>query len=227
MPQTLQSAATQPTLIQVGPGMLWYNVTKPADGAVLLVSGYASGSQDQRLYGPVLYTLSGTFAGSTIGDSSISYRPTFVDIMIEQSVAKVEKVLNTEEARVNFALCELTAENLQATLPGALGQGPVATVTSTADALTSAQTVHKLTVGGLRLVVPQTIAFIAAHRRIGLASGPFSFVFCGYNAVSTEGFDAPFSRGRETIWRASYEMIADTARSLGDQLLQFSVRQVG
>ena len=223
--RTLQTVATAPTVIQCGPGMLWANVTKPADGDTLAVSGNASGAQDQRIYGPVPFTLSGTFMGATIGESNISYRPTFVDIDIETSTATVEKVLNSEEARCNFALAELTAENLRDSLPGAVGQGPVATLkTVDADPYMSSQYRHTITVGGLRLVQPQCIAFISANRRINLASGPFSYVYVGYNAVSTEGFEAPFSRGGVTVWRASYEQIADVSRTLGDQLFQFTVR---
>lgn len=225
--RTLQSATVAPTVIQVGPGMLWTEVTKPGDGEILSVSGNASGPQDQRLYGPVPFTLSGTFVGATIGESTFSYRPTFVDILIETSTAKVEKVLNTEEARCNFSLAELTAENVQRCMPGNPAVGPVATLSTSADPYASDQTRHILKVGGLRLVHPTCIAFISANRRINLSSGPFSYVFCGYNAVSTEGFEAPFSRGRETVWRTSFEMIADTARTLGDQLFQFVVRQSG
>lgn len=222
---SLQSAATQPTLIQVGPGALWTQVTKPADGAFLLVSGNVSGATDQRVYGPVLYTISGTFVGSTIGESMFGYRPTFVDIFIETSTAKVEKVLNTEEAYAQFSVAELTAENFRDTLPGSYWNQPVATVTTSNDPLMAGQVRHNATVGGLRLVNPQTIAFISANRRIGLGSGPFSYVFCAYNAVSTEGFEAAFSRGKETVWRVRYDCIADTARTIGDQLFALTVRQ--
>jgi hypothetical protein len=222
---TIQTASTNPTLIQVGPGLLYTNVTKPADQAQLLVSGNVSGVQDQRVYGPALYTVSGTFVGSTIGDSGISYKPTFVDIMIETSTAKVEKVLNTEEAHCTFALAELTAEVLQAaSLPGSYWNQPVATLSTSADPLMPGQTRHTITVGGLRLVAPQCIAFISPGRRIG-TTGPYSYVFCGYNAVSTAGFDAPFSRGKETVWKTDFEMISDTSRTIGDQLFQFVVRQ--
>jgi hypothetical protein len=223
---SLQSASTSPTLIQVGPGMLWSNVSKPADGDILLVSGNVSGATDQRVYGPVLYTISGTFMGSTIGESNISYNTSFVDILIESSTAKVEKVLNTEEARCTFNVAELTAENLRDTLPGSYWNQPVATLTTGTDPLMPQQVQHRIKVGGLRLVAPQCVAFISPNRRIGLVgTGPHSYTFVGYNSVSTEGFDAPFSRGRETVWRVSFEMISDTSRTIGDQLFQFTVRQ--
>ena len=227
---TLQTASTAPTLIQVAPGMLWTNVTKPADGAVLAVSGNLSGAQDQRVYGPVPVTVSGTFIGSTIGSSSIMYSTQFVDIAIETSTALVEKVLNTEKAQCDFSVAELTSENVQATLPGAAWNQPIATLSTSADPLQAGQTRHVLTIGGLRLVAPQCIAFISPNRRISLTNPPvsnqaYSYVFCGYNAVSTAGFDAPFSRGKETVWKVDFELIADTARSIGDQILQFTTRQ--
>lgn len=222
-----QTAATQPTLIQVGPAAVWVNILpKPADGAFLVVSGYASGAQDQRVYGPAPVVASGTFLGSTVGDSTASYKPSFVDINIETSTAIVEKVLNTETARVNAAVAELTAENVQATLPGSFNNQPVATLTTALSPTEPGRTQHRLTVGGLRLVAPMCIAFISPNRRIGLAGvGPFYYVLCGYNAVPTEGFEAPFSRGKETTWRASYEMISDTSRTIGDQLFQFFAAQ--
>lgn len=214
-----QTMATAPTFIQVGPGMLWTNVTKPGDTATLLVSGYASGPMDQRLYGPAPFTVSGTFIGSTIGDSSITYRPTFVDIMIETSTAIVEKILNSEDARCSFSVAEMTSENMLLAVP----VGTLDAVTT--DPLMSPQSRHTLRVGGLRLVAPMCIAFISPNRRIGAGGGPHSYVFCGYAAVSTDGFDAPFSRGRETVWKLTYQLIADTSRSLGDQLCQFTTRQ--
>lgn|SRR5574337_122133 len=222
----VQTAATSPTLIQVGPGLLWTNVTKPADTALLLVSGNVSGTQDQRVYGPAPYTVSGTFIGSTIGQSQISYKPTFVDVQIETATATVEKVLNLEQASCMFAVAELTAENMQSTMPGSFWNQPIATVSTATDPLMPGQTTHKLTVGGLRLVAPQCIAFIAPNRRIGLTGvGPYSYVMCGYNAVSIDGFQAPFQRAKETVWNANFELIADTSRTIGDQLFQFVVRQ--
>ena len=225
--QSLQSASSSPNLIQIGPAMLWTNVTKPADGALLLVSGNVSGATDQRVYGPVLYTISGTMVGSTIGTSTMTYKPTFVDVMVEQSVSIVEKVLNTESASVQAAIAELSAENMQQTAPGSYWNQPVATVTSTTDPLQAGQTAHKLAIGGLRLVAPQCIAFISANRRIGLSTGPFSYTLCGYNAVSVDGFTLPFERGKETVYSTKFDFIGDTSRSIGDQLLQFVVRQVG
>lgn len=220
----LAVAPTVPRYIQVGPGGLWTGVAKPADGAILQVSGYASGAYDQRLIGPVMHAGSGIFIGSTIGESSFSYRPTFVDIQIETSTSKVEKVLNMEEARLMFSVAELTTNNLQLTIP-------IGTVTSGGDTSnkvpfgTKQQLYQAFTVGGLRLTAPTCIAFTSANRRILTNEGPYSYVFCGYAAIPVDGFDAPFSRGRETVWRLSYELIGDTVRSLGDQLFQFVVRR--
>lgn len=226
MPAVPQTIAVSPTLIHVGPGALWGDIVdKPADGAILMVSG-RTGAQAHNIYGPVPVTISGTFLGSTIGESTISYRCTFVDIQTETSTARVEKVLNTEESRCTFSIAELTAKNVQLAMPGKINSQPVASYTGTGvvDPYNASWKTHTVTVGGLRLVAPQCIAFISPGRYAGV-SGPFSYVYCGYNAISTEGFDAPFSRGRETVWRVSYEMIADTARSVGDQLFQFTVRQ--
>ncbi len=219
MPTTpvLQSVQTLPNYIQVGPGMLWTQVSKPADGSVLLVSGNLTGPQDQRVYGPVPFTISGIFIGSTIGDSTFSYKPTFVDIQIETSTAKVEKVLNTETATVAFSVAELTAENVNLAIP-------IGTVTTQTDPLMSPQVQHNMKVGGLRLVQPQTIAFISPNRRISFG-GPYSYVFTGYNAIAIDGFDAPFSRSKETVFKLTYELIADTARTIGDQLCCFTTRQ--
>lgn len=226
---TLQTATTAPTQIQVGPGALYNNVTKPADGAVLQVSGYASGAQDQRVYGPALFTVSGTFVGSTIGESGISYKPQFVDIKIETATATVEKVLDQEESSCSFSVAQLTTENFQSVLPGSYWGQPLMTTSTSNDPLTGwngsvTQVMHVGRVGGLRLVDPMCIAFISANRRIGLPQGPFSYVYCGYNAVSTEGFDAQFARGSVTMTKVRYEMLSDQTRSIGDQLFQFVTR---
>ena len=214
-----------PTLIQVGPGLLYTNVTKPADTATLLVSGQASGANDQRVWGPLLYTVSGTFAGSTIGQSNISYSTTFVDIDIEQALTPVEKVLTREDARIVASIAELSSERLQETSAPSNYFSPVATLkTIDADPLMSSQYRHTITVGGIRLVEPQCVALISANRRISVAAGPYSYVFCCYNAVSTEGFDIPFSRGGHSVWRVTFEALADTARTIGDQLFQLTVR---
>lgn len=225
---SLQAAAQNPTYIQVGPASLWVNVTPPADGQPLLVSGQLSGVNDQRLYGPLPYTISGTFVGSTIGESTMSYTATFVDILVENNTAIVEKVLNTEAARVDFSLAELTAETAQATaFPGSYWNQPVATLTSTADPLQAGQQRHTLTFGGLRLVDPQCVAFISANRRISVAAsgtGVYSYVFCGYKAVSTEGFTVPFSRGRESVYRCSFQFLGDPSRTVGKQMAEWTCR---
>ncbi len=208
---------TRPAYIQVSPGMLWTNIRKPPDGQLLQVSGYASGPMDQRVYGPAPVTVSGAFIGATIGDSNFSYRPTFVDISIETASAKVEKVLNTEESRCTFSVAELTAENMNLAIP-------VGTLSSTADTIQVGQNIRTLKVGGLQLTPPQTIAFISPNRRIS-AGGPHSYVYCAYNAVAIDGFDMPFSRGSVTVFRLTFEAIAATERTIGDQLFQFSVRQ--
>lgn len=223
---SLKTMATVPRLIQVGPGFIWFNVDKPADGATLAVSGYASGSMDHKVYGPALFTASGTFGGATIGESGLAYKVQFVDINIESSTAKVEKVLMSEEARVSVSMAELTAENFSATMPGNAVNPIAALKATTADPLSATQFRHTATVGGIRLVDPQCIAFISPNRRIGATgSDIFSYVFCGYNAISVEGFDTAFSKGKETVWRVVYELIADTGRTIGDQLFQFTVRQ--
>lgn len=217
---TIQSGSITPNLIQVGPGMLWYDVTCPGDGQILQVSGQGSGVNDQRLFGPLPYTLSGTFAGSTIGDSTIAYKPQFLDIMIEQSPTKVEKVLTAEETRISFSVAEMTAENIKASVP-------IATLSTSADPMAfTTQVRHIVKAGGLRLVEPTTVAFIAANRRISqTGTNIFSYVFCAYAAVASEGFDAPFSRGKESVWRAVWDCIANPGRTLGDQVWQFVVRQ--
>lgn len=213
----LTSIAVAPTYIQVGPLNLYTQVSKPADGAILLVSGNVSGPQDQRVYGPAPYTISGAYIGSTIGDSTVSYKPTFVDIQIETSTAKVEKVLNTETATVAFSVAELTSENANLAIP-------IGTVTTQTDPLMAGQSQHNMKVGGLRLVAPQCIAAISPNRRIN-AGGPYSYVFTGYNAIAIDGFDAPFSRSKETVWKLTFEMIAATERTIGDQLFCFTTRQ--
>jgi len=174
----------------------------------------------------VLVTTSGTYVGSTIGESTISYRPTFVDIEIETALGRVEKILDREEGHVLATVAELTAENVQRTLPGTFWD-PIATLkTVDADPLMAGQFRHTITVGGIRLVAPQTIALISPNRRIS-ATGTtiFSYVFCAYAAVSSAGVEIPFARGRSSVWRVDYELLEDTSRSIGDQMFQFTVRQ--
>lgn len=221
MANAAQSITTKPTYIQVGPGSLWYNVTKPGDGSTLQVSGTSAA----QLYGPVPFTESGQFLGLTIGESTYSYRPQFVDIWPETSTAKVEKVLSGEEARAMFSVAEMTISSMALSIPVGTTSGPTNDTINAIPGGGGAQKIRLLKVGGLRLTVPQCIAFISANRRATVAEGPFSYVFCGYAAIAVDGFDAPFSRGRETVWRLTFEMIADTSRTLGDQLFQFAIRE--
>jgi hypothetical protein len=220
---------TRPTYIQVGPGVLWTGVRKPPDDptstgvGVLAVSGYQSGPMDMRLYGPALFTVSGVMAGATIGDSTFSYKPTFVDIGIETSSALVEKVLNMESSTCAFSIAELTSENMVLAIPVGTNQisnDPLNFIPGT----TTPQIQHTIKVGGLQLTAPQCIAFISPNRRIAQNSGPFSYVYCAYNAVGVDGFDMPFSRGKETVFKLTFEAIADVTRTLGDQLFQFTAR---
>lgn len=221
---SLSSVTLSPTVIQVGPAMLHTNVSKPPDTATLLVSGQVSGTNDQRVFGPMLYTVSGQAVGSTVGASNVSHRPQFVDIDIEQALAPVEKVMVREEARLQASMAELTAENLRDTMPGNFFS-PVATrKTVDADPLMPAQYRHTITLGGIRVVEPQCVALISGNRRTNQANGPYSYVWCGYKVVFTEGFDLPFSKRDVTVWRVAAECLADIDRTINDQLWQMTCR---
>ena len=216
----LHAPITAPQFIHVGPGLLWTDTRKPAMGEILLVSGFVNGASAQRLYGPLPYTVSGTFVGSTIGESVLHYAPRFIDIMLDTQPAPVDRILTHEEMRVAFNVAELRASQLALAAPFA-----GATPTRTLDPLMAAQQRETLSVGGLRLVQPRTLLFVSPHRRIDNGGPVYSYTFCGYNAVPIDGFDVPMARRRETVWRLTYELLADLTRPPGDQLFQFTMRQ--
>lgn len=102
-----------PENIQVARGDLWLDVDVPTSGAVPLVNGEPA---------------SGTSVGATMGPANVRYRPTALDIMIQQTTVIVDQVITAEDLRIEFTLGEITYDNLVNFFMGSTGNGDYITL---------------------------------------------------------------------------------------------------
>jgi len=81
----------------VARGNLWLDCPVPATPPVPLVNGEPA---------------TGTSVGATMGPANVRYRPTALDIMIQQTTVIVDQVITAEDLRIEFTLGEITYDNL-------------------------------------------------------------------------------------------------------------------
>jgi hypothetical protein len=103
--------AIHPENIQVGRGEISFGVPIPATGSTVPLD--ANG----------IPTIGGQHMGATLTAPVWIYRPSALDINIEQSTGLVGQVLTAEELRIEFELGEITAANVKNYFLGGSVQG--------------------------------------------------------------------------------------------------------
>ncbi len=146
----------------------------------------------------------GTGVGSTNGGATFTYRPTFYQVMNEQSFAEVATVPTSEEASLAFGVQELTYTNIHT----ALGQ--------TTTRVVAAGTLANVNYGGGLPVVPVATAVLLSRKKSGVGY----FIVCLYQAYSADGGALNFERRAETRIPVTLRALADGSRPVGDQLYQ-------
>lgn len=168
-------------------GNVFVGCTTPADQVIMdHVAGVPTGGVD---------------VGSTIGESTVEYRPTIATVDIEQAFGGVAPRLTAEACTLKFTAGESTNANIKTAMQQA---------TSTSDGGH-----NYLTAGGKTGVTGQTVAIISKQ-----ADTPQYNWVCVYNVVSMDGVSLSFKKSATRQIAITFTALADPTRSVGDQLFQ-------
>lgn len=168
-----------PANIQVARGNIWLGVTVPATPPVPLINGEPA---------------TGTSVGATMGPASVRYRPTALDIIIQQTTVIVDQVITAEDLRIEFTLGEMTYNNLVRFFMGATG------VTT------------YVTLGG-RLFPAEASVLLVSPRRNGTY-----FQAMLYRATFSEERELAAAREAVMAPRVISRGLGDLSRTEGDQV---------
>lgn len=146
-----------------------------------------------------------TEVGYTTGPCTFDYKATKTLIDVEQSLAPVDAFIPSEMVQVQFNAYERVFVALKAAYDN------VATVSdSTGDLYYGGNAQTEFTPSYF------TLFFSHVHRD---NAAKFSWA-CLYKGVSMDGVKLPFEKAKALQYTVTIQAIADTTRSLGDQLFQ-------
>lgn len=190
--------------IQLGAGEVWTGGTAPAAGSDPNdpTAGTPSvlNAMTTNFAAPVS---GGTYVGATQAPATVTYRPTYYMVSIEQAMAEVVAVPTAEEASLAATLVEMSAPNIA----NAWGQATSRTVVSPAS--------QGLYVGSKSVLATKVVVLMARKR-----SGTGYYITTLYQAYSAEGATVDFNRRTESRLQMNLRALADVARPSGDQLFQ-------
>lgn len=188
--------------IHIGWGEVWTGGTPPAAGsdpldptagtpAVLntMITGYT---------GP---TSGGAYAGATQAPATLTYKPTYYMVEIEQAMAEVVTIPTAEEAALAFTMVEATYLNIAT----AFGQGTTRTTGG-------AQAIYV----GSKEVLATKVVVLMSRKRTGVGY----YILTIYSGYSMDGANLDFQRRQEQRLPVNMRALADVTRSKGDQLFQ-------
>jgi len=189
-----------PSEIHVGPGFLWVDVSVPAVGSRLLVdtNGIPQG---------------GSPLGMGPGDGHATFHASAKEelILADQVTAPIDKVMTAETAFIEFSL----KSSAFSKLIKFLGHATYSTGT---DALLppGAQQYEELTFGGLIAYPSHSVAVISPIRGF---SNPGKYeVAVLYNTKGVSILERQYTRTKEVIVKGRFDGLADTTRTVGDQV---------
>lgn len=183
-------APITPLNIHVGRGDVWIGVDLPAEGAVVPLNPNGEPSTGRNI-------------GATIDGANWIYRPTTLDIRIQQSTVLAGAVTTEEEMRLEFGVGEMTYQNFKDMFQTPKDQGTF------------------ISLGGL--IVPVTTSALIVSPRRG---GGFMEAML-YSAFFTEDRSIAVARETITTTRVIARGLGVFSRSLGDQLGFFAPVVVG
>jgi hypothetical protein len=196
--------AITPANIHIAPADLWTGGTPPAAGTDPLDPTAGTPSVfNTATTSFAAVTSGGTYIGATQGASTITYRPTFYMVEVEQAMGEVVTIPTAEEASATFTLVEVGYANLAT----AFGQG-----TTRVQGGTVAQGIY---VGSKSVVSTKVTALVSRKR-----SGTGYYIGTLYSSYSMEGGTFTAERRQEARIAVTMRCLADTARPIGDQLFQ-------
>jgi hypothetical protein len=190
------------------------------------MSNYPTGTAANVLVGPArllvspkgttLPTLDGTVnpitwpagwveVGYTEAGTDMTYTPTIKDIMVDEEMAPVQKILDKEKATVTAVLAEATLANLNRAISASI-------MTQSAADVTHAQ-LATVEVGSGALNEVQ-IGFE------GINPQTFQRIMIGYRAIAQATVKLTFKRADKTMMQVDFDLLADSTKTAGKRLFK-------
>lgn len=188
--------------IQIGQGDIWVGGTAPAAGSDPLDP--TSSTVNTMTTGFNAPASGGTYVGATNGAATLTYRPTYYNVVTEQAFADVVTIPTAEETTLAFNALEMTYQNIQT----ALSQ-------STTLAGGAAGNVNFV---GSKPGVTTAVVVLCSRKRTGTGY----FLLTIYQGYSSEGVAINFERRAESRLPVTIRALADLSRPEGDQLFQLA-----
>jgi hypothetical protein len=188
------------------------------------MSNIPQGTAANVLYGPAklliaalgttLPTLDGTVnpitwpagwneTGFTEDGTTLNYNPTIKDIMVDESMAPVAKVLDAEKASFSAKLAEATLTNLNKAISASI-------LTNTAADATHAQ-IRRVDVGSGSLT-----KFMVGFE--GINEAGFQRIWVGYIAIASANVSLAFKRSGNLVVPVEFALLNDSTKAIGKQL---------
>lgn len=186
--------ALTPGRIHGGGARLFVGITAPTTGTPPTLMGHTDG-----------VPASGTDVGATEGDTTFRYKAEKKSIPAEQSLADVDVMTISEMAEFEFTAKEQTYVTLQRAFDN------IGTVSDSSKELFYAG-------NGTNILAPRTEAVMLTSRQ---RNAPTKFIVTViYKAFSVNGYEMPFKKNGESVFKVLLRGLADTSRDAGDQLFQ-------
>lgn len=191
--------ATDVSKIHIGQGDIWLGGTAPTAGVDL--NDPTSSAVNSMTTNYAAPTSGGTYVGFTNGAATLTYKPTYYMVEVEQAFSEVVVTPTSEECTFDFVMQEASYTNLAKTM----GQATTATGGGA----------NKIYVGS-KAVVTQQLLVMNSRKR----SGTGYYIMTMYQSYSNDGIALNFERRKETQNKTTMRALADTTRPVGDQLFQ-------
>lgn len=154
---------------------------------------------------PVTWDAAFKEVGYTDDGVTLVYNPTIKDIMVDEEMAPVKKILEAEKCSVQVKLAEATLQNLARCISAS-------TYAASAADSTHAQLASiKAGSGSITEVI---IAFE------GLNQAGLQRIFIGYRAIPQGNVSAQMRRSDKVVYTAEFGLVADSTKSAGQRLFE-------
>lgn len=177
----------------IGQGEIYVGVTAPAaNTALALTAGVPA---------------TGTDVGLTSGEATLTYKPTFTGVSIEQTTGEVAPRVTNETVELKF----MAAEAVVANIGLALQTGTSHTTTGPGRTF--------YTVGGKVFFSNQCVVLVSPFVDDGTGNTWYEWV-CLYSAMSVQGLVLKYKRNDTRMIEVTFTGYPDPTRPVGDQTFQ-------
>lgn len=159
---------------------------------------------------PITWDAAWKEVGYTEDGTMLSYSPTVKDIMVDEEMAPIKKILDAEKATISCKAAQSTLKNLNAAISASIYTHAAATVT---DAETST-----LDIGSGDL----TEMMVGLE---GLSPTGRQRIIVAYRGMAQANVQMSFKRGDKTITPIEFGLLADSSQTKGKRL--FKIVDIG